>query len=107
MTKTPTATYTHKISHSPRTPGTDELKHKGKKKRLRGCAATDEKVLVPAYVVVQRSSRFKKSRVRARCSFFLQIGGPYAGKSQRWGALRIEGESGGELGVYFFSTTDQ
>jgi len=32
MTKTPTAMYTHKISHSPRTQGTDELKHKGGKK---------------------------------------------------------------------------
>jgi hypothetical protein len=61
MTKTPTAMCTHKIPHSPRTHGTDELKHKGeKKKRLRGCSATDEKVLVPAYVVFQRSSRFKK-----------------------------------------------
>jgi len=54
--------YTHKISYNPRTQGTDEPKHKGGKKRLRGCAATDEKVFVPAYVVVQRSSRFKKSQ---------------------------------------------
>jgi hypothetical protein len=51
--------------------------------------------------------QIQKIPVRARCSFFLQIGGPYPGKSQRWGALRIDGESGGELGVYFFSTTDQ
>jgi len=54
--------YTHKIFHSPRTQGTSELKHKGGKKDRGGWAATDEKVLVPAYVVVQRSSRFKKSQ---------------------------------------------
>lgn len=65
MPKNPTAmyihTHTHTQSHSLSTQATDELKTQ-EKKRLRGCAATDEKVLVPAYVVVQRSSRFKKSQ---------------------------------------------
>jgi hypothetical protein len=62
MTKTPTA-YVHTKSLTAHAlKGLTNSNTRGEKKRLRGCAATDEKVLVPAYVVVQRSSRFKKSQ---------------------------------------------
>lgn len=97
--------YTRTIFHSQPAQGTDELKHK--KKKDCGVELRQMKRYSTCVRLRPTVAQIQKIPIRARCSFFLQIGGPYTGKSQRWGALRIDGKSGGELGVYFFSTTDQ